>query len=213
MTKKPETLDVASRSDDPKIYVNRLSKAEKKHISAILNKSLSRPKFEAKDAGKVSEIKISEKDAKAVVAFCQSYGTIDFGIINPQLNHLIQVMGTNDTSSAVTEKISAYMHGLNPQDELQGLLAAQIVATNHVAMRMLARSMEGHPLESANHYTNRAHKAQNLLLRQIELFDRLKNGGNSTQKVVVERVEVQAGGQAVVGAVAGGGGKPPKIEE
>ncbi|MCP5405140.1 MAG: hypothetical protein H6922_02825 [Pseudomonadaceae bacterium] len=104
------------------------------------------------------------------------------------------------------------MYALNPQNEVQSLLAAQIVATNHVAMRMLARSMEGQDLESANHYTNRAHKAQNLLLRQLEAFDRMKNGGQSTQKVVVERVEVKDGGQAIVGAVAGGGASKSKTE-
>ena len=95
------------------------------------------------------------------------------------------------------------VRAVQPKDELETLLAVQMGAI-HAATMMMARRL--------NHVANipqqdAAERALNKLARtfamQMEALKRYRTGGQ--QKVVVEHVTVNAGGQAIVGAVGGRG--------
>jgi hypothetical protein len=95
------------------------------------------------------------------------------------------------------------VRGVQPRDELEAMLAVQMGAI-HQATMMMARRL--------NHVSNlpqqdAAERALNKLARtyalQMEALKRYRTGGQ--QKVTVEHVTVNAGGQAIVGAVAHGG--------
>ena len=95
------------------------------------------------------------------------------------------------------------IRGVEPRDQLEAMLAAQMAAI-HMATMMLARRLnhvETIPQQDANE------RALNKLARtfatQLEALKRYRTGG--TQKVTVEHVTVNAGGQAIVGNVAHGG--------
>ncbi|MFZ2587193.1 MAG: hypothetical protein WAZ18_03610 [Alphaproteobacteria bacterium] len=183
---------------------------------AVLNAKLedykNRKEFALEDTGDGNRsMHIVMNEPQTTFTLAQAFGTLDAGSINVKLTHLQSILPSKDANAV--NNIVAQLYGLAPQNELESMLAAQIVATNHVAMRMLARSLDDNTLEVAGYYTNRAHKAQNVLLRQMDLLRQMRQAGISTQRVVVEKVEVQAGGQAVVGAVAGCGGSKPKTEE
>ena len=101
------------------------------------------------------------------------------------------------------------MNGIEPRDEIEAMLAAQMAAV-HMATMTFARRLahvENLPQQDA------AERAFNKLARtfttQMEALKRYRSTGQQT--VRVERVTVEAGGQAVVGAVnvppAGGGGR------
>ena len=100
----------------------------------------------------------------------------------------------------------AVVRAVQPRDELEAMLATQMGAI-HAATMMFARKL--------NHVTtipqqDSAERALNKLARtyatQMETLKRYRTGGQ--QKVTVEHVTVNAGGQAIVGAVeAGGGGR------
>jgi hypothetical protein len=98
----------------------------------------------------------------------------------------------------------AVVKGIEPKDEIEAMLAAQMAAV-HMATMTFARRL--------NHIENipqqdSAERAFNKLARtfttQMEALKRYRTGGQ--QKVTVEHVTVNAGGQAIVGAVAAGGG-------
>jgi hypothetical protein len=96
------------------------------------------------------------------------------------------------------------IRGVEPRDQVEAMLAAQMAAV-HMATMMLARRLnhvETIPQQDA------AERALNKLARtfstQVEALKRYRTGG--TQKVTVEHVTVSAGGQAIVGNVAHGGG-------
>jgi len=100
--------------------------------------------------------------------------------------------------------VMAVVRSVKPRDELEAMLATQMGAI-HAATMMLARRLnhvETIPQQDA------AERALNKLARtfttQMDALKRYRTGGQ--QKVTVEHVTVNEGGQAIVGAVATGGG-------
>ena len=103
----------------------------------------------------------------------------------------------------------AMVTGIEPRDQLEAMLAAQMAAVHNATMTFARR---------LNHVDNipqqdSAERAFNKLARtfasQLEALKRYRSGGNQT--VRVEHVTVNEGGQAIVGNVAHGGrGSPSK---
>ncbi len=105
-----------------------------------------------------------------------------------------------DQKNARIELAVAMLAGIRPQGEIEGLLAAQMVATHSAAMECLQRAMfDGQSLIGRD--LNLKHAAKLLLIytRQVEVLD--KHRGKGQQKVTVEYVNVEPGGQAIVGHV------------
>jgi hypothetical protein len=96
--------------------------------------------------------------------------------------------------------------GIGPRDVVEGMLAAQMVATHEAAMECFRRAhlpeqnFEGRAL-ALNHAT----KLVRAFAALSEALDRHRGKGQP-QVVRVERVTVEAGGQAIVGTVGQGGG-------
>ena len=94
----------------------------------------------------------------------------------------------------------AVVKGAKPKDQMEAMLAAQMAAV-HMATMALARR-----LANAENMTQQdsAERAFNKLARtfaaQVEALKRYRTGGE--QKVTVEHVTVNEGGQAIVGNVA-----------
>jgi hypothetical protein len=97
---------------------------------------------------------------------------------------------------------------LAPQNALERLLIQQLIATDAASSLCLGigSNTENNP-DARRKYMALACQFQGLQVRQIEALAKLRTGGR--QHVTVEHVTVEAGGQAIVGAVtqgAGGGG-------
>lgn len=119
----------------------------------------------------------------------------------------VQVASIGSHGKRIDEGNSNFLlsvvRAVKPRDELETLLAVQMGAI-HSATMMLARRLnhvETIPQQDA------AERALNKLARtyamQMETFKRYRTGGQ--QKVIVEHVTVNEGGQAIVGAVTQGG--------
>lgn len=88
------------------------------------------------------------------------------------------------------------------------MLAAQMVATHNAAMQCLGRAFaEGRGTESREQLLKHATKLLSTFTRQMETLN--KNREKGEQKVTVEQVNVESGGQAIVGIV-GVDGQPSK---
>ena len=100
----------------------------------------------------------------------------------------------------------AVLDGLQPQNEIEAMLAAQMTATHAVAMHMLGKARHAEYLEHMNSFGGLATKLLRTFTAQTEALAKLRRGGEQT--VRVEHVHVHSGGQAIVGNVnhAGGGG-------
>ena len=94
----------------------------------------------------------------------------------------------------------AVLHSMAPRDALEGMLGAQLVALHGLAMGTLQQAQGAETPERRERLVRQATRLTGAFAAHADALHRRRNGG--TQRVVVERVEVQAGGQAVVGAVA-----------
>ena len=101
------------------------------------------------------------------------------------------------------------MVGISPQDESEGMLAAQMVAIHNAAMECFRRAMiKEQPLAGRQQNLSFANKLTRSYALALETLD--KHRGKGQQKVTVEHVHVHQGGQAIVGNVQNGAGAQPK---
>ena len=84
------------------------------------------------------------------------------------------------------------------------MLAAQMVATHSASMECYRRAMlDNQTFEGRRENLNQANKLVRSYSTLVEALNRHR--GKGQQKVTVEHVHVHQGGQAIVGAVQGGG--------
>jgi hypothetical protein len=107
----------------------------------------------------------------------------------------------------------AALVGIGPKDELEGMMAAQLIAAHNAAMECYRRAMIGEQtFEGRRENLAQANKLSRTYAALIEALNRHR--GKGQQKVTVEHVHVHAGGQAVVGVVGTpGGGERTNSEE
>lgn len=104
----------------------------------------------------------------------------------------------------------AMVAGINPRDQLESMLALQMAAVHDAAMETAARIKRvrtGQEKESAERAFIRLSRT---FTAQTEALKRYRSKGE--QRVYVERVTVNEGGQAIVGLVERGGGDGKKSE-
>ncbi len=126
-------------------------------------------------------------------------------------------LGEDEKLARIGSAISL-LQGIKPADEIEGMLAVQMVATHNAAMECLRRAMiGGQSFEGRDQNLKHASKLLSIYCRQIEVLD--KHRGKGQQKVTVEHVHVAAGGQAMVGHIetgktagARGTGAEPEIK-
>jgi hypothetical protein len=104
------------------------------------------------------------------------------------------------------------LKGIAPRDPLEGMLAAQMVATHETAMDCFRRAqLPNQTFEGRRMNLEFATKLMRSYAALVETLD--KHRGKGQQLVRVEHVTVNAGGQAIVGAVSQGGGDGARSEE
>jgi len=108
--------------------------------------------------------------------------------------------------------IVAALAGIRPKDEMEGMIAAQLVAAHNAAMECYRRAMLGEQtFEGRRENLAQANKLSRTYATLLEALNRHR--GKGQQKVTVEHVHVHSGGQAIVGTVdAPGGGVRTKSE-
>ena len=96
-------------------------------------------------------------------------------------------------------KIFTELAGINPKDQIEGMLAVQMIATHHATMdcfRIVAQN--GH-IDIINQMSSCANKLSRTFMMQMEALNRYR--GKGQQKMTVEHVHINSGGQAIIGNV------------
>jgi hypothetical protein len=161
------------------------------------------------------------EDGKIVVATTQDKISDVSGLKNPDfqttlLGQIIESMwlpanANNDRFDQQATAAIVALKGINPRDEIEGMLAAQMVAIHNASMECLTRAMiVDQGFESRNANLNQATKLTRTFTTQMEALNRHR--GKGQQKMTVEHVHVHDGGQAIVGSVTQGGGVDTKKE-
>ena len=143
-----------------------------------------------------------------------TFGTASSDFLNTALAQMLNAIHDNgDTTPGATQinAALAIVGGIEPENEVEALLATQMAATHGLAMSMLGRARRTDYLDRINIYGGLAVKLTRTFALQAEALAKLRRGGGQT--VRVEHVHVHAGGQAIVGNVTPGGGASTEIED
>lgn len=114
----------------------------------------------------------------------------------------------------ITNAVYGALVALNPQDEIEGQLCSRLIVLHNQYMQYLAIAVrlafsENATPEICDYYNNRAIKLMRAHTEALDALQKYRRKGE--QKVVVQHVHVNDGGQAVVaGQVNPGGGQEKK---
>lgn len=100
--------------------------------------------------------------------------------------------------------VMSVVRSIEPRDELEAMLATQMGAIHAATMMMVRRLNNVDTIPQQDSAERALNKLARTFAVQMETLKRYRTGGQ--QKVTVEHVTVNAGGQAIVGAVETGGG-------
>ena len=137
-------------------------------------------------------------------------GTHDEYLTANIINQVLRICsnGTKD-SELINSKTNASMTAMleiDPQDSTELMLATQMVTVHNITMEMSYRALltEGQTHEAVNFNVNRMTKLMRTYMAQMEALNKYRNKGK--QQITVQHVNVNDGGQAVIGDINQGGG-------
>ena len=136
-----------------------------------------------------------------------------FGTVHPELadgllGHCFKVLKSNEASDEFAGNdersfMLAMIAEFRPRDTVERLLAVQMAAT-HVALTRSGRWLaNAESIDQVTAHYSGYTKLARTYAAQVETLRKHRNGGKQT--VRVERVNVESGGQAIVGDVSAGG--------
>ena len=163
------------------------------------------PRMRVSETGGVAQVSPDHPEsAFGATLLMAALGTTDLDFLNGLLG---QIANAGSRGSEVDENglnfLLAVVKGIEPEDEVESMLAAQMAAVHMATMtfaRRLAQVENIQQQDSAEHAFN---KLARTFTTQIEALKRYRTGGQ--QRMVVEHVTVNEGGQAIVGSVSHGG--------
>lgn len=125
------------------------------------------------------------------------------------IRHIIHenAIATNDIRSEkfdmdkAKQKSHDAMTSMCVNGGLQSMLAAQMYSIHELQQKTMIYANATDNLERQKYYTNSAIKLANCFVQQANILAKLQGVGG--QKIIVERVDVHQGGQAVVGNIQG----------
>ncbi len=116
----------------------------------------------------------------------------------------VGVAGQNlKMQKAAARVAGAMLKELGPRDATEGMLTLHMAAIHNMSMEFLERAgLDGQTLDARKHYVNAGVKMMRLFLEQMQMLRKCR--GQGQQQVVVKHVQVNDGGQAIVGHIEAG---------
>jgi hypothetical protein len=208
-TNAPEVSNPMTTKTEAQNALTKFPKAQQDRMKAVAAKQAARadgPPMKLKIKDGVTQITFVHPDPDlAQILMMADLGTCDPAFLSG-VQGQIAFIGTPGAKidDGASNFLLSVVRGVQPRDELEAMLAVQMGAIHQATMTLARRlnHVETIPQQDA------AERALNKLARtytmQMEALKRYRTGGQ--QKVIVEHVTVNAGGQAIVGAVSHGGG-------
>lgn len=142
----------------------------------------------------------------------EALGTDDWDMVDGLLSQLVNVgtQGRTPDQRGINFML-AIVKGIAPRDPVEAMLAAQMAAVHASTMTFARRLAHVDNLPQQDSAERAFNKLARTFAMQVEALKRHRSGGE--QRMRIEHVTVNEGGQAIVGNVsAGGRGRPEKAE-
>jgi hypothetical protein len=187
---------------------------ERAAVERVLERQASKPpaarfKVEMTAANVTSISADHPKPAIGCSLLTDAFGTGDYEFAKGLLAQVADVARsgkvlTNDELNFVLSVV----HGINPRDETEALLAAQMAAIHNATMIAARRLARVDTIPQQDSASNMVNKLARTFAAQVEALKKYRSAGEQTIKV--QHVTVNDGGQAIVGNVSQGGGGAAK---
>lgn len=153
-----------------------------------------------------------DNQAVANTVMMDALGISGVDFFGGYLHQVLSVATTGQTPNAadINTMLSAIV-GLQPRDEAEAMLAAQMVATHNLAMTFARRLNHTETIQQQDSAVNGLTKLNRTYVAQMGTLKHYRSAGE--QKMTVQHVHVAEGGQAIVGNVnsdRGGAGPEQK---
>jgi hypothetical protein len=120
------------------------------------------------------------------------------------IGQLINASKEKEVSESGTNFMLSVIKGVEPRDQTEAMLAAQMAAVHMASMTFARRLAHVDTIQQQDSASNAFNKLTRTFAAQAEALKRYRSGGE--QKMTVQHVHVAEGGQAIVGNV----NAPPK---
>ena len=160
------------------------------------------------------KIQKGEEPGKHAISGVDGKNVFYCGTYDPDLTTSIadQVINTCMTGEELTERSTLCINATfaailetDPQDPTELMLATQMATIHNTVMRYSALAMKDEQtIELASFYVNSITKMMRTYTTQVEALSKYRTKGQ--QKITVQHVNVNDGGQAVIGDINQGGG-------
>src|SRR4029077_8795898 len=142
----------------------------------------------------------------------EALGTGDLDFSDGLIRQLANAAGKGTLDERDLNFMLAIVKGIEPRDQIEAMLAAQMAAVHSATMTFAGRLNRVDNILQQDSAERAFNKLARTFAAQVEALKRYRTGGQ--QKVTVEHVTVNAGGQAIVGSVSAPGvGLSPKSED
>ena len=133
----------------------------------------------------------------------EALGTRDPDFLNGLLKQLCNASKGKTVDEDRLNFMLSVVKGIEPRDQVEAMLAAQMAATHNATMTFARRLNHVDTLAQQDSAERAYNKLARTFASQVEALKRYRSAGEQT--VRVEHVTVNEGGQAIVGNVAHGG--------
>ena len=143
-------------------------------------------------------------DQAAVDALRKALATTSPDFESYVLTHLFNVVKPKNATDATVQVNAAVimLEGIGPTNELEAMLAAQMIVTHHLSMEMARRTMTADQIPQFDANGKMMTKFSRTFVAQMEALSKLRRGGEQ----VVRHVHVNEGGQALIAGTVHTGG-------
>ena len=143
-------------------------------------------------------------DNEEILRLMDALGVCDTDLFSPLLGQIGNAVSKNsEVTNDPLQFVIAFIKSIEPENEIETLLAAQMAVTHICAMDASRRYHWGSTLAQKDSAERAMTKLTRTFTTQMEALK--KNRAKAQQVVRVERVNVESGGQAIVGDVTTGG--------
>ena len=206
---KPAAASTVAEKDAP--LAPSPSPSEAKAIADAQERTAARPARIAvlaeSDNGALHIRPPHSDNAGFVARLFDAFGTESPDFANQAMGRLGVVMRPKGSALPTQTEFNAALAAIDairPTDEIEAMLAVQMIATHETAMDMLIRAKQAEMMPTLQECGSLAVKLLRTYAAQVEALARLRRGGE--QRIIVQHVNVNEGGQAIVGAVNHPGG-------
>jgi hypothetical protein len=170
----------------------------------------SAPRMKVTNSQGVANIFFEHPDpALGHALLMEALGTADSDFLEGLVKQLVNV----GTQGRIMDErggnfMLAMVKGVEPKDQVEAMLAAQMAAVHNATMTFARRLAHVDNIAQQDSAERAFNKLARTFAAQVEALKRYRSGGEQT--VRVEHVTVNEGGQAIVGVAHGGRGSSEK---